>query len=545
MKKNAFLSILVLLIFPPLAAARQAEDPATRLDKLFARFNSPETPGCAVAVARDGKVILARAYGMADLEHGVPNTPETVFEAGSVSKQFTAGAVNLLALEGKLALEDDVRKYVPEVPDYGTPITLRHLMTHTSGLRDWGNVAGISGWGRGLRVHTHAHVLDIVSRQSALNFPPGHEYSYSNTGFNLLAIAVDRVSGMPFAEFCKKNIFDPLGMQHTQWRDDFTRIVKNRAVAYQARGQNAFAMSMPFENIHGNGGLLTTVGDLLVWTENLETGKLGGPAFIEAMHRRGRLSNGRPIGYASGLRVGEYRGAPEVSHTGSTAGYRAFLGRYPKQHLAVALLCNVANVEPGSLGHQIADIFLEVPPSPKPLKIDMDQATLKSRAGLYRHPASGEAIRLIFAEGALRLERGQALTPVSNNEFQAGSERRLTFEPVPGGARERIRVARESVEDDIYEPVEASAPAAAELAEYAGDYYSPDAETALTAAIEEGKLVLRRRPNSRFPLTPLYKDAFQSSLGLVRFIRSSSGRVTELSLRQDRVYDMRFRRAVP
>lgn len=545
MKKAAFLPILVILALPPLAAARQAEDPAARLDKLFARFHSQETPGCAVAVARDGKVVLARAYGMADLEHAVPNTPETIFEAGSVSKQFTAGAVNLLALEGKLALEDDVRKYIPEVPDYGTPITIRHLMTHTSGLRDWGNVAGISGWSRGSRVHTHAHVLDIVSRQSALNFPPGHEYSYCNTGFNLLAVVVDRVTGMSFAEFCKKNIFEPLGMQHTQWRDDFTRIVKNRAVAYEARGQNPYAMSMPFENIHGNGGLLTTVGDLLLWTENLETGKLGGPAFIEAMHHRGRLSDGRPIGYAAGLRVGEYRGVPEVSHTGSTAGYRAFLGRYPKQRLAVALLCNVGNVEPGNLGHQIADIFLEVPPSPKQAKVDIDPATLKSRAGLYRNPASGETIRLVFAEGALRLERGAALAPVSSAVFQAGSERRLTFEPMPGGKRERIRVVRESVEDDIYEPVDPVAPAAAELAEYAGDYYSPDAETALTAAIEEGKLVLRRRPDSRIALTPLYKDAFQSSLGLVRFIRGTSGRVTELSLRQDRVYDMRFRRAVP
>lgn len=545
MKKTAFLPILALLALPPLAAARQAEDPAARLDKLFARFNSQETPGCAVAVARDGKVVLARAYGMADLEHGVPNTPETIFEAGSVSKQFTAGAVNLLALQGKLALEDDVRKYIPEVPDYGTPITIRHLMTHTSGLRDWGNVAGISGWGRGLRVHTHAHVLDIVARQSALNFPPGHEYSYCNTGFNLLAIIVDRVSGMPFAEFCRKNIFDPLGMQHTQWRDDFTRIVKNRAVAYQARGERGFAMSMPFENIHGNGGLLTTVGDLLVWTENLETGRLGGPAFIEAMHRRGRLSNGRPIAYASGLRTGDYRGVPEISHTGSTAGYRAFLGRYPEQRMAVALLCNVGSVDPGNLGHQIADIFLGIPPAPKPAKADVDQELLKRRAGLYRNPASGEAIRLVFADASLRLERGLALTPVSDREFLAGSERRLTFEPIPGGTRERIRVARESVEDDLYEPVEPFAPAAAQLAEYAGDYYSPDAETALTAAIEEGRLVLRRRPDSRIALTPLYKDAFQSPLGLVRFIRGTGGRVTELSLRQDRVYDMRFRRAVP
>ena len=208
-----------------------APSPAAAVDEIFAKWTS-STPGCAVGVAVGGKPVLLKAYGMADLEHDVRNTPDTIFEAGSVAKQFTAMAVQLLASDGKLSLDDPVRKYIPELPDYGKPLTIRHMLSHTSGLRDWGSVEGIAGWPRTTREYTHAHVLDIVSRQKSLNFDPGTKWSYSNTGFNLAAIIVSRVSGMSFAEFSKQRIFAPLGMTHTSWRDDHTRIVKGRAIAY-------------------------------------------------------------------------------------------------------------------------------------------------------------------------------------------------------------------------------------------------------------------------------------------------------------------------
>ena len=333
-------------------------DLATRVDALFARWDSTTTPGCAVGVSRAGEAVLARAYGMADLEHDISNTPATIFEAGSVSKQVTAAAIVLLALDGRLSLDDDVRAHVPELPDYGTPITLRHLLTHTSGLRDWGSVAEIAGWGRSVRTHTHEHVLDLLSRQSALNFVPGAQYSYSNSGYNLLAIIVDRTSGMPFAEFSRRRIFEPLGMTHTQWRDDYTRIVKGRSAAYALR-DGEVVIDRPIENVHGNGGLLTTIGDLLTWNEALAAGRLGGARLVEAMHRQGVLNDGERIAYASGLSIGEHRGVREVSHTGATSGYRAFLARYPEQQLGVALLCNVGAVNPGRLGHAVADVFLD------------------------------------------------------------------------------------------------------------------------------------------------------------------------------------------
>ena len=209
--------------------------PAARVDAVFSRWTT-QTPGCAVGVAQGGKPILEKSYGMADLEHDVANTPDTIFEAGSVSKQFTAAAVLLLAQEGKLSLDDPARKYLPELPDYGAPLTIRHMLQHTSGLRDWGEIEAIAGWPRTTRAYTHAHVLDIVSRQKSLNFPSGTQWSYSNTGYNLAAIIVSRVSGKPFAEFSQERIFEPLGMTQTSWRDDYTRIVKGRAIAYCQAG---------------------------------------------------------------------------------------------------------------------------------------------------------------------------------------------------------------------------------------------------------------------------------------------------------------------
>src|SRR4051812_13191582 len=286
--------ILAAIAAASIAGAAQVARPvdaAARVDAIFARWTEA-TPGCAVGVASGGKATLERAYGMADLEHDVPNAADTIFEAGSGSKQFTAASILLLARDGKLSLDDAVRKYVPELPDYGAPLTIRHMLTHTSGLRDWGSIEAIAGWPRTTRAYTHAHVLDIVSRQKALNFTPGTEWSYSNTGYNLAAMIVARVSGTPLAAFSAERIFKPLGMTRTSWRDDFTRIVKHRAIAYD-RAADGYHQDMPFEDVHGNGGLLTTVGDLLRWNENFVTPLVGDAAFVAEEQTPGKFNDGR------------------------------------------------------------------------------------------------------------------------------------------------------------------------------------------------------------------------------------------------------------
>ena len=351
---------------------------------------------------------------------------------------------------------------------------------------------------------------------------------------------------MPFAEFSRKRIFEPLGLTDTPWRDDYRRIVVGRSSAYSAEEDGGFAINRPIEDVHGNGGILTTVGDLQTWNRALTDGRLGGPEFLQMMHDRGTLNDGRNITYASGLRVSSFAGVPSVTHTGSTAGYRAFVGRYPDQELSVALLCNVTNANPGSLGGQVARAFLGEAAradAAEPAGIDLPASELRSKAGLYRETATGDPLRITFSSGELRIGR-EALIPVSDTEFQLGaSERRFTFSASSNGARPTIDESSGGYHDGAYVPVEDFAPRAAQLRPYAGTFHSYDAETTLVLAVEEGRLVACRRPDALFELTPVYPDAFDTEgLGLIRFHRGADGRVVELGIRQGRVYDMRFQR---
>jgi CubicO group peptidase (beta-lactamase class C family) len=425
-------------------------DAAARVKEIFSRFDSTASPGCAVGVSLNDEPVLTGAYGMADLEHDIAIRPDTVFEAGSVSKQFTAAAVLLLAQQGKVALDDNVRKYIPELPDYGTPITIRHLLNHTSGLRDWGSLEAIAGWPRTTRAYTHDHVLEILSRQKALNYTPGAEYSYTNSGYNLAAILVTRVSGKPFAQFTKEQLFQPLGMTSTQWRDDFRRIVKNRAIAYQ-QSSNTIRQLMPFEDVHGNGGLLTTVGDLLKWNANFQSAKVGGKELLALQQTQSKLNDGRTISYALGLFVE----GDEIAHSGTTAGYNAWLGRYPKQGVSVAVLCNTSIANGTQLGRSVANVFLQ-----------------------------------------------RAATPPQFRDLVG-----QPWQPTPE-----------------------------QLASYAGAYYNDEIETTLTVAVENGRLVIHRRPADIITLTPDVANGFSSSLGTIRFIGP------ELSLHESRVWDLRFKR---
>jgi CubicO group peptidase (beta-lactamase class C family) len=525
---------LLFLCFP---AALHAQD----VDRVFARFQAPGSPGCAVAASRDGAPVLARAYGRASLEHDVPNTPETVFEAGSVSKQFTAAAVHVLARQGKLRLDDDVRRHLPELPEYVRTITLRHLMSHTSGLRDWGTVAEAAGWPRGSRVYTHGHVLDVVRRQRALNYAPGAEYLYSNTGYSLLAMVVERVSGERFADFTRRVLFEPAGMASTSWRDDFARVVPGRAVAYDtARG--AFRTAMPFENTHGHAGLLTTVGDLLRWNEALARGAVGGPGMYEEMQRRGVLATGRRIPYASGLVVGEHRGVPEVAHSGATAGYRAYLARYPLQRLSVALLCNDGTANPTALAQAVADSLLggaaRAPAAAPAVPLSADE--LRTRAGLYRSVRTGEPLRLAVRDGRLRNDAGAELVPLSATRFRLGRAQ-VVFADVPAGRRAPFLLLAADGDTLAYEPAAEAPPA--DPAALAGEYRSDEAEATYTVAVRDGRPVLLRRPDAEWPLTSAYADAFTTPQGwLVRFERDRAGRVTALRLGMGRVRDLRFAR---
>ena len=519
-------SLAIVVALLPIALAGQsatiAQPAGSTVDAIFAKWTS-STPGCVVGVATGGKPVLAKGYGMADLEHDVRLSPDSILEPGSVAKQFTAAAVLLLARDGKLSLDDQARKYIPELPDYGEPLTIRHMLNHTSGLRDWGNVAGIAGWPRTTRVHTHAHVLEIVARQKALNFTPGTHWSYSNTGFNLAAIIVQRVSGMPFAEFTRTRLFEPLGMTHTSWRDDYTRLVKGRALAYAER-DGAFHTDMPFENVYGNGGLLTTVGDLLTWNEHYDAPSAADAAMTAEQQKPGHFNDGRALGYAFGLFVGTYKGLHEVYHSGSTAGYSAFLTRFPDQKVAVAVMCNAATANATQYAHAVADLYLGDRVKPAAPPPTLTAAELDAAAGLYRSLLTGVAVTIGRDKDTMR-------------------GRKWTFDGHGGAvAGDESAAVSSSMTPERYERVPPASYTDEQLAALAGTYVSDEAETVLTAVVENHTLALKRRPDVTIKLTPTYADAFTADhgLGTVIFRPAADGRPSGFSVVQDRVWNMRF-----
>jgi CubicO group peptidase (beta-lactamase class C family) len=520
--------------------AAQASDTQvpSRVDEIFKRWTS-SSPGCAVGADVKGVPVVRRAYGLADLEHDAANRADTIFESGSVAKQFTAMAVLLLAKDGKLSLDDAVRKHVPELPESAAAVTVRQMLQHTGGLRDWGYLVAISGWPRGSRVHTHEHVLDVLSRQRALNFAPGTDWSYSNSGYNLAAILVSRLSGMSFAEFTKARIFDPLGMTDSSWRDDWTRVVKRRAVAYGER-RGAFVTNMPFENVHGNGGMLTTVGDLLKWNANFETFVVGDATLLAEMQKPAVFTDGRAHEYAYGLYVDTYRGVREVDHSGGTAGYVAHLIRYPDRRVSVAVLCNVNTASATSYAKAVAALFLGdlKEPAPPAATHTLTAEEGAALAGLYRAPLPIGVIRVEAGQDGLSIRGIGRLIPQSATRFVTADRRTLAFD-----GRGGLRGVDEFGTVTELQRVEPAAPTPEALEELTGRYVSDEAETTLDVAIDSGRLVIRRRPGLVTPLTPVYADAFTGgTLGWVVFRRDRSGRVEALSLGQERVWDLRFSR---
>ena len=515
--------LLTVLASAPIALAQTIVPPSdapAQLQKIFASFDHPDTPGCAVGVSLANTPVFTAAYGMADLEHNIPLTPTSILEPGSITKQFTAAAILLLAQDGKLSLEDPIRKYLPELPPEDAAITIRHLLNHTSGLRDWGSVAAIAGAPRFTRTYNNTYALDITARQHALNYPVGSAYSYTNTGFNLLAIIAERVAGQSLPAFTRERIFLPLGMTSTQWRDDYQRIVPNRALAY-TQTAGVTRLLMPFENVYGNGGLLTTIPDLLRWNSNFTEMKVGGPTFIAAQLQQGHLTNGRTIAYAAGLEVLQYKGLREVSHSGSTAGYQAWLARYPDQRLSVALLCNSTTANPIEMGHRVADVYLTraQPKSVLTRASALDAASLKDKAGLYRSDRDHSIVTVAPGD-----------TPAFSFETNAeGHVTGLTLENQVDGPHH-------------YDKVAPATPTPAELQSMVGKYSSDEAEVILTVALENNALAIHRRPDSVIPLKATYRDAFSSSIGTVRFFRDSTGLATEMSIGQDRVWDLRLKR---
>jgi CubicO group peptidase (beta-lactamase class C family) len=519
-------SALAAVLAGAVAAPAQApSEPHRQIDAIFARWSTPASPGCAVSVVHRGATVAERVYGMADLDLAVPARTDSVYEAGSTSKQFTAAAILLLARDGKLGLDDDIRKYLPEMPNYGTRITVRHLIHHVSGLRDWGGVAAVEGWPRDSRTVTNADVVQIVARQRGLNFTPGSHYLYSNTNYNLLAVIVQRVSGQPLAAFTKARIFTPLGMTETRWRDDHNAVVPRRAHAY-AREGTGYVEGQPIEDAYGNGGLLTTVRDLQIWNAALDSDRLG-PGFGAAMEAQIDFTGGGKLAYAVGLFKLGYNGTPEVAHPGATGGYRAWLGRYPTHRLSIALLCNAGDADTVALARRVADIYLPpyrapVPPAAQPHRPE----------GVYANSVSGFPTWFGNVGGRLSIG-GQVLeaTGVGQWRFGAGT---LLYD-----ARQQLVLETQEGDRIPYIKMKYTAPASAAV--YAGRYCSVDNE-ACWVVYGSGRTITVQPPRwIPLRLDPAYGDVFTLVTGsMIRFVRNASGNITGLRYSDPRDYNMQF-----
>ena len=536
---NIVIACVVTYSVPGNAQQVSTADTSAAIDQIFQAWNKTTVPGCAIGIDLNDGHPLFRSYGSSDLEHGIAINPSTVFEAGSVSKQFTAASIILLVEQGRLAFSDDVRKYLPELPNYGSVITINQLLGHTSGLRDWGEVEAIAGWPRTSRVYSLNDTLDIAVRQQSLNYQPGAAWSYTNTGYNLLAIIVERISKQTLAQFSHDNLFVPLDMTHTQWRDNFRRTVQDRAIAYKADKDN-YQQLMPFENTYGHGGLLTTVGDLLLWNQALTEAKLG--KFVtEELTKETMLNSGKSTSYARALFINTYHNSREISHSGSTAGYRAWLGRFPDNHLSIALLCNADDAKPVALAHKVADVLLPADSTAKPVGMSIPVSELKKHTGKYVDMQRGQEINLDVKDDALVTAGGGKLIPVSASEFTTGTTK---FSFI---GQNRLLV---QTNNDQHEYVHMSPwPQAPEkLNALAGSYTSNEAMATYIASVKDGQLVISpsTRLGEKLVLHAIAADLFLTSIddsaAIVRFRRNSNGSITSMVVGSSRVYSLVFKR---
>lgn len=527
---------------PPFAIAPD------KIDAVFKDFG-PTTPGCALGVYSAGKVLYAHGYGMADLNLGVPITPQTVFDIGSTSKQFTAASILLLAQDGKLSLSDDVHKYIPELPDYGHLITIDNLLRHTSGLRDYDGLLYLAG--HYFEDYTDDDdALSVIVAQKALNFTPGSQFSYSNTGFFLASVIVKRVSGQTLAQFAKARLFDPLGMTVSHYRDDHTAILKNRAVGYDPADKGGFKIDMSDWDQLGDGAVNTNVLEMARWDANFSDPKVGGQALVDGLGDPGKLDNGKPSGYGRGQFLDTYRGLRRIHHGGAWAGYRAMIMRFPDQQLSIGMTCNVSNANTQGRAERVADVVLAGAFTQAPPVRDAKTAPAyagprldpQSVAGAYVADASQDAVTIMADKGVLSAKLfGQVfpLTQIGPRRFTIGV---FPVEVEFSADGQELRSWLFGEEEPPHRRVAITAPSPAETAALAGRYRSPELGTEWTIRLDKGVAYVKGRAVGDHRLEPINRDIWLTDEGFFAPVWSADGRVTGFNFSASRMTRIRFDR---
>jgi len=533
------LSFITLLLLTTGCYAQTLNDTIASLNKAMDIYLSKK-PGAQLSIQKNGNVFFSKAYGMADMEHDVPLSMNSKMEAGSVSKQFTAAAILLLEQQGKLSLSDPLKKYIPEMPDYGKVITLEQMMHHTSGIKDWGTIAAMTGWGRFTKNYTNDDALEIIVRQKTLNNVPGAEYIYSNSNYNLLAIIVERVSKKSLQEFTKEHIFIPAGMLNTEWRDNHNKVVKNRAIAYRLT-ESGYETEMPEEDCYGNGGLLTTAEDLLKWTQFIHAKKFGNPSLLLKQTTTERFNNGKMNSYAAGLIISEIKGNKVVMHDGATASYRCFLEHYPDLNISISFLSNSSEFDTAKvrLAGKIRDILLPnkaTVPEKMEARISSPKNIINTYLGWYKHDRNGVGAKLMVKDSTLTLDN-TVLVPQSENRFAIAGGRFIEFQ----STKKKFYLTSQT--DTVsFSQVETPIVNALYLKRYLGKYFSSETGSFLTVTLKGDLLMLNIKINNEYKLTPTYSDAFNiiDFGGNLYFIKDKYGKVTGMKLSAGRARNVEF-----
>jgi CubicO group peptidase (beta-lactamase class C family) len=526
-----------------------------RVDELFADWNKPDSPGCAIAIIQEGEIIYKQGYGMADLEHEIPISPKSIFEIGSTSKQFTAICIALLVCQDKLSLEDEVQKYITELTTYEHPITVRHLIHHTSGIRDYLSLMDLVGL-RFENEYPFEEVIGLISRQKQLNFIPGEEYLYSNSGYLLLGEVVKRVSGQSLRKYADEHIFIPLGMKNSHFHDDFTEIVKARAMGYSSKENSGFRIDVSIFDVVGDGCLYTNVEDLCLWDQNFYHNLLGGfgQELIEMVTTPGLLNNGQLLDYAFGLEIGKYKGLKMIHHAGSWMGYSAELIRIPERSFSVVCLSNLSSVNPSRLAKQVADLYLsdvvptfEIKTTQREVEaIKLSRQELESKVGIYFCPETGSVCELSLKEGKLRSDVFGVNFPITHTDkyqFKAMEipydidfkfeEANLDQEPV-------MQIQVEEQTTHTYTKMKPVYLNSDQLKEFAGEYYCEELNTSYRIILRDGMLHYSKKSTHEGTLKQVADDLFFWSEITFRFWRDSKNQVSGFSLGAGRVKNLKF-----
>ena len=546
-------SFLGAMVVWAMAANVQAAATEEQMDRLVGQTVKADGPGCAILVVDEGKIVFERAYGIADMDTGRPINTATAFNIESVTKQFTAACIALLAEEGKMSLDDDIRKYLPEMPAYEAPIQIKHLIFHTSGIRDLAVLSFLQGYPVD-ETPSESVLLDLLARQKELNFRPGETHRYSNSGYFLLGLVVQRVTGMSVGAYAERHLFDPLGMMRTSYHRDPERIGENVAIGHAALGEGKYRRThvAPDTRNFGFGGLYTTVEDLYRWDQSFIRNQIGGESFNTLRLTCGTLNNGDPLTYAFGLRIGTHRGCRTVGHQGGSPSYNAFFMRFPDHKFTVICLANYA-LNTTRLSYEIADLYLELPnekPAHPPAPVTypvakVDPAIYASFAGKYCvndgavMPITTQDNRLyVQPPGAPLLE----LFPKSTTEyFLKVVNVQVSFFPLESGKATRLiwhqnghHIPAERLDDRPLRP--------GQLNEYEGEYYSEELQIAYGVYVREDQLYLKaprvpgvfqrnfRDPPGKNVLRHLGGDRFVRSYGMVEFSRDDNGKIAGFAL---------------